>query len=305
VARCESNGIELEYETFGSATAPTILLVMGLGMQLLGWDPELCRRLADRGFQVIRYDNRDVGLSSDFDHAGLPDLAALFADPGRAPYLLADMAEDAAGLLAGLGIPAAHVVGASMGGMIAQELAIRHPDLVLSLCSIMSTTGARDVGRPTTAALAALTAPAGADRAGAIARAVRTWRVLESPAYPRSDEQLRAAAASAYDRANHPAGSGRQLAAIVCSPDRTEQLRTLAVPTQVIHGDADPLVDVSGGRATAEAIRGARLLLLPGMGHDLPEELWETFIDAIVANAQRADSPRADETARRGDTVGA
>lgn len=288
MARCKANGIELEYESFGSPTAPTILLVMGLGMQLLGWDPELCGRLADRGFHVIRYDNRDIGLSTGFDEAGLPDLAALFTDPSRAPYLLEDLAEDAAGLLAGLGIRAAHVVGVSMGGMIVQELAIRHPDAVLSLCSIMSTTGARDVGQPTPEALAALTAAPGADRAGAIERGLRAWRVLESPAYRHSDDQLRETTAAAYDRANRPAGSARQLAAILCSPDRTERLRTLDVPTQVIHGEADPLIDVSGGRATAEAVPGARLLLIPGMGHDLPEELWDTYIEAIVTNAQRA-----------------
>ena len=287
--RCKANGIELEYETFGDPAAPTLLLVMGLGMQLLGWDPELCRRLAARGFHVIRYDNRDVGLSTGFDEAGLPDLAALFTDPSGAPYLLEDMAEDAAGLLAGLGIGAAHVVGVSMGGMIVQELAIRHPEAVRSLCSIMSTTGAREVGQPTPAALAALTAPPGADREGAIERGLRTWRVLESPAYPHTDEQLRDTTAAAYDRANRPAGSARQLAAILGSPDRTERLRALRVPTQVIHGEADPLVDVSGGRATAAAIPDARLLLLPGMGHDLPEALWDRYVDAIVANAQRAE----------------
>ena len=289
MARCKANGIELEYETFGDPSAPTLLLVMGLGMQLLGWDPELCRRLADRGFHVIRYDNRDAGLSTGFDEAGVPDLAALLADPTGAPYLLEDLAEDAAGLLAGLGIRAAHVVGVSMGGMIVQELAIRHPDAVLSLCSIMSTTGAHDVGQPTPAALAALTAAPGADREGAIERGLRTWRVLESPAYPCTDEQLREMTAAAYDRANRPAGSARQLAAILCSPDRTERLGAVAVPTQVIHGEADPLIDVSGGKATAAAIPGARLLLLPGMGHDLPEELWDTYVDAIVANAQRAE----------------
>jgi pimeloyl-ACP methyl ester carboxylesterase len=221
----------------------------------------------------------------------VPELVAVLSgDRKGVPYLLADLADDAAGLLAGLGIRAAHVVGVSMGGMIAQELAIRHPAAVLSLCSIMSTTGAHDVGQPTAAALAALTAPPGADRAAAIERGLLTWRVLESPAYPRTDDELRATSAAAYDRANHPAGSARQLGAILSSPDRTEQLRTLSVPTQVIHGEADPLIDVSGARATAAAVPDARLLLVPGMGHDLPEPLWDTYIEAIVANAQRADA---------------
>lgn len=289
MARCKANGIELEYETFGSPTAPAILLVMGLGMQLLGWESEFCDRLADRGFHVIRYDNRDMGLSTGFDDARVPDLAAVFSgDRGSVPYLLPDLAEDAAGLLAGLGIRAAHVVGASMGGMIAQELAIRHPELVLSLCSIMSTTGSPAVGQPTPAALAALTAAPGTDRAAAIERGVSTWRVLESPAYPRPDDRLRATVAAAYDRAYRPAGAARQLAAIVCAADRTGPLGRLSVPALVIHGEADPLIDVSGGRATAAAIADSRLMLVPGMGHDLPEELWDDFQDAIAANVQRA-----------------
>jgi pimeloyl-ACP methyl ester carboxylesterase len=284
--RCKANGIELEYETFGDPAAPAILLVMGLGMQLLGWEAGLCERLAAQGFSVIRYDNRDIGLSTGFDEAGVPDLAKVFSgDRTGVPYLLEDLAQDAAELLGGLGIPAAHVVGASMGGMIAQELAIRHPELVRSLCSIMSTTGAPAVGQPTPEAAAALTTPPAADREAALERGLRAWRVLESPAYPKTDEQLRATVGAAYDRANRPA---RQLGAILCSPDRTERLRALRVPAQVIHGEADPLIDASGGRATAEAIPDARLLLIPGMGHDLPEELWDSIVAAIADNARRA-----------------
>jgi pimeloyl-ACP methyl ester carboxylesterase len=287
---CSANGIELAYDTFGDPTAPTILLVMGLGMQLLGWEPEFCEQLAERGFHVVRYDNRDIGLSTGFDQAGVPEFAAVLSgDRTGVPYLLEDLAEDAAGLLAGLGVEAAHVVGVSMGGMIAQELAIRRPERVLSLCSIMSSTGSYAVGQPTPEAAAALTAPPGVDRDGALARGLRTWQVLQSPAYPKTDEEHLASLAAAYDRAYRPAASARQLGAILASPDRTEQLRTLKVPTQVIHGEADPLIDAGGGRATAEAIPDARLLLIPGMGHDMPEQLWDTYIDAIVANTRRAE----------------
>ena len=290
MARCKANGIELEYETFGDPGAPALLLVMGLGMQLLGWESGLCERLAGLGFHVIRYDNRDAGLSTFFDEAGVPDMTAVYSgDHSGVPYRLEDLAEDASGLLTGLGVSGAHVVGASMGGMIAQELAIRHPEQVLSLCSIMSTTGASDVGHPSAEALGVLTAPPGTDRESAIARGLRTWRVLESPAYPHTEEQLRTTVGAAYDRANRPAGSARQLAAIIASPDRTERLRKLAVPTQVIHGEADPLVNVSGGQATAEAIPDARLLVVPGMGHDLPAQLWDVYVETIVANILRAD----------------
>ena len=289
MARCKANGIELEYETFGDPTAPTLLLVMGLGMQLLGWEAGLCRRLAGQGLHVVRFDNRDAGLSTGFDEAGVPDLAAVLGgDLSGVPYLIEDMAEDASALLTGLGVRAAHVVGASLGGMIVQELAIRHPEQVLSLCSIMSTTGAPGVGHPTPEAFAVLTAPPGTDRESVLERGLRAWHVLNSPAYPRTDEQLRVTLGAAYDRAARPAGSARQLAAILGSPDRTERLAALRMPAQVIHGEADPLVDVSGGRATAAAIPDARLLVVPGMGHDLPEQLWDTFVEAITANARRA-----------------
>jgi pimeloyl-ACP methyl ester carboxylesterase len=263
---------------------------MGLGMQLLGWEPEFCEQLAERGFHVVRYDNRDIGLSTGFDEAGVPDIAAVIGgDRTGVPYLLEDLADDADGLLAGLGVDAAHVVGVSMGGMIVQELAIRHPERVRSLCSIMSTTGSYSVGQPTPEALAALTAPPGVDRDSALARGLRTWQILQSPAYPKTDEEHLATLAAAYDRAYHPAGSARQLGAILASADRTDRLRKLDVPTQVIHGEADPLIDASGGRATAEAIPGARLMLVPGMGHDMPEQLWGAYIDAIVENARRAE----------------
>ena len=287
--RCHANGIEIEYETFGSPTDPAMLLIMGLNMQMTAWDPEFCTRLADRGFFVIRFDNRDIGLSTHLDSAPVPNLGAVLSgDHSQVTYLLADFADDAAGLLTALGIEAAHVVGVSMGGMIAQELLLRHPDRLLSVCSIMSTTGAADVGQPSPEALAALLKPAAANREEAITAGVATWRVLQSPAYPATEEYLRERQAAFYDRSNHPAGTMRQVAAISASPDRTPGLKAVSTPTLVIHGDADPLVNVSGGRATAAAIPGAELRIYPGMGHDLPRELWDSFVDEITANAARA-----------------
>lgn len=286
--RCHANGIEIEYDTFGSPDDPAMLLVMGLSMQMTGWEPGLCERLAGRGFHVVRFDNRDIGLSTHFDHAPVADpVAVLGGDTSQVPYVLPDMADDAAGLLAALGIGAAHLVGVSMGGMIVQELLLRHPGLALSACSIMSTTGAPGVGRPTAEGAAALAGPPALERAAAIEHGVQVWRVLQSPAYPRSDEQLRAMETAFYDRDHNPAGSARQLMAILASPDRTPGLHSVAVPTLVIHGEADPLIDVSGGRATAAAVPGSVLRTYPGMGHDLPPELWDEFVDEIVANTKR------------------
>ena len=287
--RCHANGIEIEYDTFGSPTDPAMLLIMGLNMQMTAWEPEFCTRLADRGFSVIRFDNRDIGLSTHFDSVPPPSLGAVLGgDHSQVPYLLADLADDAAGLLTALGIRTAHVVGVSMGGMIAQELLLRHPDKLLSVCSIMSTTGAAEVGQPSPDALAALLKPAATNREEAVTGGVATWRVLQSPAYPQTEEYLRSQEAAFYDRSHHPAGTARQIAAIRASPDRTPGLKNVSTPTLVIHGDADPLVDVSGGRATAAAIPGAELRTYPGMGHDLPPELWDVFVDEITANAARA-----------------
>ena len=286
---CHANGIEIEYDTFGSPTDPAMLLVMGLSMQLTGWEPEFCERLAERGFYVIRFDNRDMGLSTYFDEAPVPDLGAVLGgDNSQVTYLLADLADDAAGLLTALGINAAHVVGVSMGGMIVQELLLRHPDQLLSACSIMSTTGAADVGQPSPKAAAALLTPAPTNREEAIAKGMASWRVFQSPAYPHTDEYLLEQEAAFYDRAFHPAGSARQLAAILASPDRTAGLKAVSTPTLVIHGEADPLINVSGGRATAAAIPDAELRTYPGMGHDLPPQLWDTYVDEITANAARA-----------------
>ena len=284
-----SNGIDICYETLGDPADPALLLVMGLGAQLVDWPEEFCAQLAGRGFHVIRFDNRDAGLSTWFDDLGQPDLAAVFGgDLTTVSYLLSDLAADTAGLLKALGVDRAHVVGVSMGGMVAQQLAIDSPDLVASLCSMMSTTGDRMVGHPTAEAAAALMRPPATDRAGAIAAAVATSRVIGSPGFEIAEFELIRRAELKYDRAFHPAGTQRQYGAIIASPDRTPGLRGLTAPTLVIHGDADLLVDVSGGRATAAAVPGAELLVVPGMGHDLPRGSWPRLIDAIAANAARA-----------------
>ncbi|WP_051716834.1 alpha/beta fold hydrolase [Streptomyces megasporus] len=299
--RALSNGMELEYDTFGDPSRPTVLLIMGLGTQMTAWRPEFCRAVAERGFHVVRYDNRDCGLSTFLDDCPTPDIRAVLAgDTSTVPYLIADMARDAVGLLDALGVEAAHVVGASMGGMIAQQFAIDHPDRVLSLCSIMSTTGARSVGRATSEALAALTAPPPGSREEAVERAVRSAAVIGSPAYPTPDEELRERAAAAYDRSHRPEGFVRQYAAILASPDRTPHLRAVTVPTLVVHGADDPLIDRDGGEATAAAVPDAELVVLPGMGHDLPEPLWPTIVDAVARNAARAAGPVADASTPSG-----
>jgi pimeloyl-ACP methyl ester carboxylesterase len=241
---------------------------------------------------VVRYDNRDAGLSTALDDLGLPDVPAILGgDLATAPYLLSDLADDAAGLLKALGVERAHVVGASMGGMIAQQLTIDHPDVVASLCSIMSTTGDREVGQSTPAATAVLMRPPAAGRDEAIANGVSGSRVLGSPGYRPSRELVERRAAAKFDRSFRPMGTMRQYAAIMSSPDRTAGLREVRAPTLVIHGADDPLITVSGGEATAAAVPGAELMVIPGMGHDLPEALWPRITGAIAANAARA--PRA------------
>jgi pimeloyl-ACP methyl ester carboxylesterase len=291
--RAPANGIEIAYETIGDPSNPALLLVMGLGTQLIHWDLELCERFAERGFHVIRFDNRDSGRSTYVD-APVPDvrraMAGLRID---APYLLDDMAEDAFGLLDHLGIEAAHVAGASMGGMIAQTMAIRRPERVLSLTSIMSTTGERRAGRPKLRVWGVLLRRAPRDKDAAVEYFVRVFRMIGSKGFPADEDRVRALAAEAYDRGHSPAGTGRQLAAIMASGDRTERLRELRVPTLVFHGRDDPLVPFRGGRATAAAIPGARLIAIPGMGHDLPREVWPRLVDAVAETAARAAATQA------------
>jgi pimeloyl-ACP methyl ester carboxylesterase len=284
-----ANGLHIHYETAGDPADPALLLVMGLGAQLIDWPSAFVDRLAGRGFHVILFDNRDAGLSSALDELGAPDMAAVAGgDPSGAPYLLADLAADAAGLLKALGIARAHIVGASMGGMIAQQLTIDSPDLAASLCSIMSTTGDRSVGSPTQAALAVLLRPPATTQEEIVANGIETSRVIGSPAYPVPDEELAGRVLAKVRRSYRPIGTLRQYAAILASPDRTPGLRGVTVPTLVLHGDADPLVTLSGGEATAAAVPGAVLRVFPGMAHDLPEPLWDDIIDAITANAARA-----------------
>jgi len=286
-----ANGIEIAYETIGDPSNPPLLLVMGLGMQLIHWELELCRLLADRGFHVIRFDNRDSGHSTKIA-ARVPDIRrAMIGLKVEAPYLLDDMADDAFGLLDHLGIDAAHVVGASMGGMIAQAMAIQRPERVLSLTSIMSTTGERRVGRPKLRVWGVLMGSAPRDKQAYVERFVKVFRLIGSKGFPSDDERIRELAAATYDRGHEEAGTGRQLAAILASSDRTQRLHSLKVPATVIHGRDDPLVPFRGGRATAAAIPGARLIAIPGMGHDLPREVWPQVVDAVVETTGRAAAP--------------
>ena len=285
IQRARAGGVELAYETFGDRDDPPLLLIMGLGTQMIGWPEDFCVSLAGRGRFVIRFDNRDVGLSTHLDDAPRADIQALMGgDHTTASYSLSEMAGDAAGLLDALGIEAAHVVGASMGGMIAQTLAIEHPQRVLTLTSIMSTTGERGVGAPTQEALTVLLAPPARTREEAIERSVAGSRVIGSPGFDFDEAALRERAALGYDRGHDPAGIGRHLAAIWVSGDRTPMLRELAVPTLVIHGDADPLVQLDGGRATAAAIPDAELAVIAGLGHDLPRGAWPELVERIAAH---------------------
>ena len=287
-----SNGIEIEYEVIGPPENQPLLLVMGLGTQMIHWDDELCAQLVSRGHRVIRFDNRDVGGSSKLDGDGLPNVLSAMVAAGRggpvdAPYRLSDMAADAAGLLDALEIESAHVVGASLGGMIAQTLALEHPHRVRTLTSIMSTTGHPDLPTATPEAAAALLQPAPSDREGNIERAVRVFRVIGSPGFPFDEAQVRARAARAYDRCFHPAGVARQMIAIVASGSRREALRALRVPTLVVHGADDPLIPLACGLDTAESIPGAELLIVEGMGHSLPPATWPRVVDAIAELTSR------------------
>jgi pimeloyl-ACP methyl ester carboxylesterase len=267
-----------------------VLLVMGLATQMIGWPDEFCRGLAQRGLFVVRFDNRDIGLSTHLHGAGAPDIVAVFGgDTSSVPYALTDLADDTVGLLDALGLDSAHLVGASMGGMIAQLVAIRHPNRVRSLTSIMSTTGDPAVGAPAEAAMGVLLAAPAKDRDGAIQRAVDTYRVIGSPGFEFDEAGLRERAGLSFDRAYDPAGVARQLAAILTCPDRTADLAAVSVPTLVIHGSHDTLIDVSGGHATAAAIPGCDLLVVEGMGHDLPRAAWPEILDRIGALVDRAE----------------
>jgi pimeloyl-ACP methyl ester carboxylesterase len=283
-----ANGIELCYQEMGDPDGEPLVLVMGLATQMIAWDEEFCRMLAERGFRVVRFDNRDIGRSTKVRGAGLPNVLGLVVGRGEPAYRLRDMADDTVGLMDHLGIDAAHVVGASMGGMIAQCTAIGHPDRVRSLTSIMSTTGSRRVGHPSYKTLGLLLGKPPRQREAAIERVVKTFKTIGSPGYPFEEERIREIAGRSFDRGHSQAGIARQLHAITASGDRTPHLRKLDLPTVVIHGKSDVLVNPSGARATARAIPAARLKLIDGMGHDLPRALWPTIVEEICCNAARA-----------------
>jgi pimeloyl-ACP methyl ester carboxylesterase len=288
---CRVGDIEICFETFGDPADPALLLVMGLGTQMLGWHEDFCTDLAGRGFHVIRYDNRDIGRSTILSSAPVPTLGQIVRrDKRAATYTLAEMAADGVGLLDHLGIERAHLVGVSMGGMIAQTIAARRPERVLSLTSIMSSTGSRWRGQPALRTYRQFLRPVSTDRATYIAQTAALFDIIGSPGFDRDDDNLRALLGAMYDRGHDPGSVTRQLAAILASGDRTAELRRITAPTLVIHGTADKLVARSGGRATARAIPGARLLMIKGMGHDLPRGAWPQLIDAIVENAARAPS---------------
>ena len=288
--RVGANGIELAYETFGRAGHPAVVLVMGWATQMIAWPDELCQDLAGRGHFVVRFDNRDTGASTHLEHSPPPPLGQVLTRRRRPPYTIGDMADDAAGLLDGLGLDSAHLVGASMGGFIAQTVALRHPSRVRSLTLMMTSTGSRRVGLAKPRVYARLLRrEVISGREAAVASAVETFRLIGSRGYPFDEAHVREVAGRSWDRGFDPAGSLRQLEATVTQPNRTAALRQITVPALVIHGLADPLVGPSGGLALARAIPGCRFIGYPGMGHDLPRTLWPEFAEQIAALATRGE----------------
>ena len=302
VERIAANGVEIAYETFGDSADPAILLIMGLGTQMIAWPDEMCEGLAARGHHVIRFDNRDVGLSTHLTEVRAPSLTDLLLRRSDPPYTINTMADDTVGLMTGLGIGSAHIVGASMGGFIAQHVALRHRSRVRSMTLIMTSTGSRLVGNPKPRLFTRLAKRRGlADRTSAQQYAIETFRMIGSRGYAFDEEYLAALAGESYDRAHDPGGYLRQLAAIVAQPDRTSALARLDIPALVIHGLHDPLVAPSGGLAVARQLRNAKFVGYHGMGHDLPRELWPDMVSEITALAARADGvpPRSFEGDRR------
>lgn len=288
--RAQSNGIEIEYETFGDPTDPPLLVVAGLGCQMKWWNPDFLQGFVDRGFHVVIFDNRDVGLSTKIDtHIDLMAAVAgyLQGDPVEAPYHLSDMSADAWGLCDALGLDRVNLMGASMGGMIVQQMAIDHPERVSTITSIMSTTGEPDVGQPTPEAVGVLLQPAPTEREANLAQALEAGRLLAGPVYC-DEDWIYERNAIQFDRCFHPEGQTAQLLGIVTSPPRSEALRNIDVPALVIHGDIDPLVTFSGGERTAESLRGSEFLVLENMGHDVPSHYWATIIEHVTALVARA-----------------
>jgi pimeloyl-ACP methyl ester carboxylesterase len=286
-------GITLCYETYGDPADPPMVLVMGLATQMIAWHEEFCEQLADRGFYVVRFDNRDIGRSThlDFRPPTMGQMLRRRVSPEQ--YTLSDMAEDTARLMSELGIIPAHVIGVSMGGMIAQVLAAERPEAVRSLTSIMSTTGSRRHGQPALSVYKYLLRPPPRDREGYIERSAEVFGLVGSTGFPRDESYIRERAGLSYDRGYDIRAGGRQLGAIIASADRTKQLRTIKAPTLVIHGTVDKMIRPSGGRATAKAIPGARLVEIEGMGHDLPRGVWPRILDAVSEHARAASGRQA------------
>lgn len=290
MAKVNANGIQIEYDTFGNKSCPALLLIGGNGAQTIFWDAEFCELLVKKGYFVIRFDNRDSGLSTKFEEAGIPDFpgAMRALREGKhveSAYYLEDMADDAAGLLEALAIEKAHICGASMGGMIAQIAAYRHPDHVLSLTSIMSGTGNPDLPQGKPDALALVISPPPVQREAYIEHNMNIWRKIWSPGFPFEDQRARVYLEKSYDRSFCPQGMARQNMAILVNGDRSTLLSTIKVPTLVIHGSNDPLIPVECGKDTARLIPGAKLLIINGMGHDMPKEVWGKIVEAIAKNS--------------------
>jgi len=293
MSKANANNIRIEYETFGDPSSPPILLVIGLGSQLIYWDEDFCQQLADAGLYVIRFDNRDAGLSTKLDEAGAPDVMDVIGklvagQKVTAPYTIEDMAADAVGLLDDLKIEKAHICGMAMGGMIAQAIAIGFPRRVLSLTSIYSTTGNPELPRPKPEVMGLLLAPPPQEREPFIEFDLNLFRAVTGPRFGMDEEWVRNMIGRAYDRDFCPQGTARQLVAILTQGNRKTGLKDVKVPTLVIHGDADPLVPVEAGRDTAEAVPGAELKIIQGMGHDLPRgELWAQIAKDIIAHTKK------------------
>jgi pimeloyl-ACP methyl ester carboxylesterase len=310
VPQVQANGISLEYESFGAANDPAVVLIMGLGAQLTRWTIPFCQKLAARGYRVIRFDNRDVGRSTHLRDAPVPNLGQLIGArmagaPMDVPYTLADMAADTIGLLDALHIDKAHIVGASMGGMIAQLVAADYPERTLSLTSMMSTSGNPALPPPTPAAAAVLMtrSPDPANQEAYLSHGLSSLRTLASPGYPFDTDATRQRLLTDLDRGYNPEGYSRQIAAVGASGDRRAKLRTITAPTMILHGADDPLVPVAAGRDTAECIPNAELRILPGMGHDIPVALYDAIVDAIDAVARKATGDRLRATARKGSST--
>ena len=286
-----ANGIEIAYETFGDPGDVPVVLIMGLGTQMIAWPDELCEDIASRGFHVVRFDNRDAGASTHLTGVRAPHPAQVIARRARPPYTVKDMAQDTIGLIDALDLGRVHLVGASMGGFIAQTVALRAPEKLRSLTLIMTSTGSRRVGQADPRLLGRLLkGRIASDRESAAEAAVETFRVIGSKGYALDEERMRDVAGRSWDRGYDPGGYKRQLAAVVGQRNRTERLREIDLPTLVIHGLDDPLVAPSGGIALAKAIGRARFVGFTGMGHDLPRPLWPEFVDHITALARRADA---------------